>query len=167
MKAAQVLQELNKDFETAAEWLLFYEDRLRQWEQDSRYIREEIAGSNMDWCVTASTGTGDGVVYKVISIEELERQEKWLLTVELVHEMLSPKKQVFLAVRRAARRKNQTVKGHEVWRGYVQTQYAEDMAKKYGATPDKFWLTDKTITEWWRELVELTRCIAYKRGCGF
>ena len=167
MNKEQVRRELQNDFQTAAEWLLFYEDRLRQWEQDSRYIREEVAGTNMEWCVASRTGPGNVVLSKVISLAELDKQEKWLLAVQLVHEMLSPKKQVFLAVRRQARRKNQTVNGHEVWRTYVQANYAKEMAKLYNAPQERFWLTERTITEWWRWMVNLLRLVAYKKGCEF
>jgi len=157
-----VLRELNKDYETAAEWLLFYEDRKRQYYNDLNYIREESVFHEV--CV--KTGTGDVVLHKVISQTELDENEKWLLAIELVESMLGPKKKVFLDIRRVARRKNKTVNGHEVWRGYVQTNYAEKMAElNESRMVDRWFLSDRTITVWWQELVELTRLVALKRGC--
>lgn len=164
MISESVLQQLIKDFETAAEWLLFYEDRLKQWQRDCYVIREEI---NAPEIFVRTGSTGNIVMQKILSLAELDKTEQWLLTIELVQSMLGPKKKTFLAVRRAARRMNKTINGHEVWRGYAQVNYAKAMATAYRTTPDKFWLSDHTITNWWKQLVELTQKIAYKRGCEF
>jgi len=158
-----VLRELDQDFETAAEWLLFYEDRKKQYFSDLNYIRDERSMPE----VYVRTGAGNIVLQKVISQAELDETEKWLITVELVENMLGPKKKVFLEVRRAARRKNCTVNGHEVWRGYVQKKYAEEMAKQYNASIDKFWISEDSITLWWKSIVATTRLLAYKKGCEF
>jgi len=158
-----VLREISQDFETAAEWLLFYEDRKKQYFIDLNYIRDE---SSMPEVFVRTGTTGNVVLQKVISQAELDKTEKWLLTIEMVESMLGPKKTTFLEVRREARKKNRTVNGHEVWRGCVQQRYAEEMARKNNTTMiDQWWITDQTITAWWREMVGLTRLLAYKRGC--
>jgi len=158
-----ILREIGQDFETAAEWLLFYEDRKKQYYIDLNYIRDE---SSMPEVFVRTGTTGNVVLQKVISQAELDKTEKWLLTIEMVESMLGPKKKTFLEVRREARKKNRTVNGHEVWRGYVQQRYAEQMAKFNNSNMiDRWWLGDRTITVWWQELVALTRLLAYKRSC--
>ena len=71
------------------------------------------------------------VLHKVISLAELDQTERWLITVEMVQEMLGPKKRLFLELRRRAAHQHKTVNGREVWRNYVQTHYANNMAKHY------------------------------------
>jgi hypothetical protein len=115
--------------------------------------------------VFVDTGPGNVVVQKVISLTELDKTEQWLITVELVQGMLGPKKRLFLELRRQAAHKNKTVNGREVWRNYVQSHYAEEMARAYNGVPEKFWLSDRTLTIWWREIVDLVRLVALKRGC--
>jgi len=159
-----VLRELDQDFETAAEWLLFYEDRKKQYFIDLNYIRDE---RSMPEVFVRAGATGNVVLQKVISQAELDETEKWLITVELLENMLGPKKKVFLEIRRTARRNNRTVNGHEVWRSYVQKRYAEEMAKQYSTSIDKFWISEDTITLWWKSIVATTRLLAYKKGCEF
>jgi len=157
-----VLREIGQDFETAAEWLLFYEDRKKQYFSDLNYIQDERSMPE----VYVRTGAGNVVMQKVVRLAELERAEKWLLTIELVESMLGPKKRTFLDVRREARQKNMTVNGHEVWRVYVQRHYAERMAELNNSSMiDRWWISDQTLTSWWKEIVGLTRILAYKRGC--
>ncbi|MBP2654986.1 MAG: hypothetical protein H6Q73_2555 [Firmicutes bacterium] len=159
-----ILREISQDFETAAEWLLFYEDRKKQYYSDLNYIRDE---RSMPEVFVRTGTTGNVVIQKVISLEELEQTEKWLLTVELVESILGPKKKTFLAIRREARRKNRKINGHEVWRGYVQRRFAEEMSNIYQVPSDKFWLSEDSITLWWKNMVATARLLAYKTGCRF
>jgi hypothetical protein len=161
VEMASILQELEKDYDTAAEWLLYYQDRLTQYYKDLNYIHDETHMPE----VFVDTGPGNVVVQKVISLTELDKTEQWLITVELVQGMLGPKKRLFLELRRQAAHINKTVNGREVWRNYVQSHYAEEMAREYSTTPDKFWLHDNTITNWWNEIVGLVRLVALKKGC--
>jgi hypothetical protein len=158
-----IYQELNNDYKVAEDWLLNYEARKKQYYSDLGYIRDENSRPE----VFIRTGPGNIVMQKVISLAELERTENWLITVELVESLFGPKKTVFLAVRRSAKRMNQTVNGREVWRTYVQQHYANEMAKIYSAPHEKFWLSDRAIMYWWKSMVDLTQLIALKRGCMF
>lgn len=158
---SDLLQELDKDYITAEEWLLHYKNRLTQYYKDLNYISTEshVPG------VFVQTGPGNVVLQTVVSLAELEKTEKWLITVELFRDMLSPKKRLFLELRQKAAKRNKTVNGREVWRSYVQKHYAEEMARMYNGVPEKFWLSDHAITNWWKEIVRLMRLVALKRGC--
>lgn len=156
-----ILQQIKKDYETAEEWLLNYPSRLTQYYKDLNYIHTECRTSE----VFVQTGLSDVVSQKVVSLAELEKTEKWLIAVELIKDMLGPKKRLFLELRQKAAKRNQTVNGREVWRSYVQKHYASEMAKMYNGMPERFWLHDNTITNWWNEIVELFRLVAIKKGC--
>lgn len=158
---SSILQELKNDFVTAEEWLLYYPERLRQYYQDLNYITNETVVPE----TFVSSGPGNIVLQKVVSMAELEKTEKWLLAVEMVHDILGPKKLLFLELRRRASSKKKTVNGREVWRGYVQQHYAEEMARRYNSKTDKFWLSDHSITIWWQEIVGLMRLVALKKEC--
>jgi len=154
-------QELNNDYDTAEEWLLHYQVRLTQYYKDLSCIRSETQMPE----VFVRTGPGNVVMQKVISLAELEKRERWLIVVEMVQDMLGPKKLLFLELRRKAANKNKKVNGREVWRSYVQVHYSDEMSKLYSITSDKFWLHDNTITNWWIEIVSLVRIVALKKGC--
>jgi len=156
-----ILKEIKKDYTTAEEWLLYYPARLKQYHSDLNYISTETRVPEA--CVSA--GYGNVVLQKVISLAELEKTERWLIAIEIVHSMLGPKKSLFLELRRKAAYINKTVNGREVWRSFVQTHYSETMAEEYNTTLDKFWLHDNTITHWWNEIVSLVRLVALKKGC--
>lgn len=157
----EMLKELKKDYKTAEEWLLYYQDRLKEYYKDLNYISSETHLPE----IFVKTGPGDSVMQKVISLAELEKRERWLIVVEMVRDMLGPKKALFLQLRCKAAHINKTVNGREVWRNYVQVHYAEEMAKQYHTSTDKFWLHDNTITNWWNEIVSLVRLVALKKGC--
>lgn len=162
MATANILQELDEDFDTAEEWLLYYPERLKLYYQDLNYIS---GGTKASPEVYAQTGPGNIVLHKVVSLSELDKTEKWLITVEMVQDMLGPKKRLFLELRRKAADRKKTVNGREVWRSYVQKQFADEMAGMYNGVPENFWLTDRTLTIWWREIVNLLRLVALKRRC--
>jgi hypothetical protein len=157
-----ILQELDQDFDTAEEWLLYYPERLKLYYQDLNYISGGTAAVPE---VFVQTGPGDIVLHRVVSLSELDKTEKWLITVEMVQDMLGPKKKLFLDLRRKAADRKKTVNGREVWRSYVQKQFADEMARQYNGVPEKFWLSDQSLSAWWKNIVELMRLVALKRGC--
>lgn len=158
-----IYQALDNDYKIAEEWLLNYEARKKQYYSDLGYIRDENSRPE----VFIRTGPGNIVMQKVVSMAELERTENWLISTELVESTLGPKNQIFLAVRRDAKRMNQMVNGREVWRTYVQRQYAEKMAQEYKTPVEKFWLSDRAVMYRWKAIVNLTLYVAIKRGCSF
>ncbi len=161
MNNSTILQELKSDYDTAEEWLLNYSARRKQYYQDLNYISNETNRPE----VFARSEPANVVIQKVISLAELDQTEQWLIVIELVETILSPKKKLFLEMRRKAADKRKMVNGREVWRNYVQRHYADEMVKIYGFTPEKFWLSDNTITNWWSQIVGLAQMIALKKRC--
>lgn len=150
--ANDIIHELEAYLQEAEEWLLNYTARLRQWQIDSNSIREE---SNTPEVYVRTGPGGNIVVQKIVSLAQLDYAENWLLAVEAVVESLDDERKEFLAVRRDANLKmrEKKVKGCPAWRGYVKTNYPFQT------------LTDKMISDWWINMVELMRLVALKRGC--
>ncbi len=96
---------------------------------------------------------------------ELSHTELWLQSVEDVESIFSEKKRVFLQARREAAYMVKTVRGRPAWVIYVQRHYADRMSARYNTTPDKFWVNETTLKEWWREMVDVMARVALKRGC--
>jgi hypothetical protein len=94
---ANILQELDQDFDTAEEWLLYYPERLKLYYQDLNYIS---GGGIAPPEVFAQVGPSNIVLHKVVSLSELDKTEKCPITVEMVQDMLGPKKRLFLDLRR-------------------------------------------------------------------
>jgi hypothetical protein len=69
---ASILQELENDYVTFAEWLLYYQDRLKQYYKDLNYFPDETHMPE----VFVDTGHGNVVVQKVISLAELDKTER-------------------------------------------------------------------------------------------
>ena len=158
---SNVLKERDIDRCTAEEWLLHYQSRKSQYYSDLNYVTESSGMPE----VFVKMGPGNIVMQKVVSLADLEHAEKWLLVIEGVQDTLGPKKRLFLDLRRKAAGLNKTVRGQVVWRTYVQSHYAEIMAKEHGTTKDIFWLHDNTIGKWWNEIVEMVMYVALKKGC--
>ena len=161
LDSSTILKELKSDYDTSEEWLLYYPTRLKQYYQDLNYISTETNRPE----VFARSEPANVVIQKVISLAELDKTEQWLIVIELVETMLAPKKKLFLDIRRQAAKQRKMVNGHEVWRNYVQRHYADEMVKIYGSSPEKFWLHDNTITNWWSQIVGLAQLIASKKRC--
>lgn len=161
MDNTAMLQELKSDYITSEEWLSYYPARLKQYYQDLNYISTETNRPE----VFSRSEPANVVIQKVISLAELDKAEQWLIVIELVETMLAPKKKLFLEIRRKAASQKKMVNGHEVWRTYVQRHYADEMVKIYGSTPEKFWLAENTITNWWSQIVGLAELIALKKRC--
>lgn len=168
METDKIIQELRKDYRTAEEWLIFYRERKEQYYDDMRYIRDESPSFDFHKAIASGSSWTE---YKAIQIFNLENDEKWILTVEIIQEMLSDKKAVFLEMRRRAARKNKTLydqgKPKVNWIMFVQEHYANFMAKQYHTPKEKFWLSENTIKAWWKEIVNTTRLIALKKKCKF
>ena len=155
MAEAQIIAELQADLDEAAEWLLNYAARLKQWQQDGNSIREENNAPE----IYIKTGPNKNIIMqKVISLAELDYAENWLLAVEILVETLDDEKRNFLEIRREAHKKTQYlgIRGRPAWRGYVRQQWEHT---EHGP------ITDNNISDWWQELIQLMRLIALKRGC--
>ena len=90
---------------------------------------------------------------------------KWLRAVYLMEQTLSPRKIIFLRCRRAAAAEKAKHKMN--WILFTQRRYAEEMGKAYGRPEEEFWTSEKTICNWWNEIIGKTLHIAYHIGCKF
>lgn len=156
-----ILAEIKNDNEEAAQWLLYYPGRRRQYYQN----RLEVLGSTHSSEIRVKTGPGNQTMQKALKLSALNDAECWLETIELVESILGEKKLVFLRVRReAAYIQDRFERGRPAWVVYTQHQYADEMAKRYQSQPEKFWISERTLKTWWQEIVDLTVRIALKKG---
>ena len=157
------LAEIKYDNEIASDWLLYYPYRRRQYYEDLLDAENSRPVSE----VNVKTGPGNQTMQKAIQKIELTQTEQWLQCVEDVENIFSEKKRIFLQVRREAAYMVKSVRGRPAWVLYVQRHYADRMAERYNTTPDKFWVSETTLKDWWHEMVEVMARVALKRGCLF
>ena len=155
-----ILAEIKNDNYEAADWLLYYPFRRTQFYHDKIEI---MHGTKLP-DIPVHTGPGNPTMQKVLTLSGLLKTEGWLETIELVESILSEKKLVFLKYRREAAYSNRNIKGRPAWVTYVQHHYADEMAKRYGCSAEKFWLSDRTMKAWWAQMAELAARIAIKKN---
>lgn len=167
MENSKILEQIKRDYKTAEEWILQYYERRAEYYEEARYIHDHSYGVGQG---AGNKGSG-GNNYSLIRFSDLEHMERWLLSVELMWSTLSPKKKIFVEQRRRAEAKNRYLKerkqGRINWALFVQKHYAREMLQENGGRQETYWMNEKTIKIWWKEIVELTRLIAQKRGCIF
>lgn len=150
---ANLTSEIKKDLENyleeAAEWLLNYSYRKKQFYKDLGMVGEQTFRSE----IIVKTGPGDVVVQEVVRNAQLDYAERWLIAVEIVEESLEAKSKEFLKLRRAAHKKDQFAPGRPGWRKYVKDNFQHQQ------------LTDNKITLWWKRITELMRLVALMRDC--
>jgi hypothetical protein len=156
---------LNMDFKKqdkiAAEWLLNYHDRKKQYklQQKNYSVLSATSYSGMPH----STDIGRPAENKGIALIELEEKRLWIMTIKDAESTLSEKKQAFIEFRRRAEELDFIKEvGRPGWVDYVQVKYAEWHEREYG----KAYLPSKnTLHSWWNEIVDVTVRIAIRRGC--
>lgn len=145
----------NKSNATASDWLLNIADRRRQ------YVQRQSEFS----CLSVITSDGQPSAHNPgrptermgMQLVDLEAAKCWIMTIELVESMLSPKKMMFLQLRREAGELPGTGDpGRPSWVPYVQS----NLVCRHGID-----LSRDAMFDWWHELIELTVRVAIKRGC--
>lgn len=163
-----IIEQIKKDYRTTEDWILLYYEKRAEYYKEARHIRDR------SYCMDVGRG-GESIIrwqdFQVIQFADLDYMEKWLLAVELMWATLSPKKKIFVEQRRRAEQKNRYLreqrKGRINWILFVQEHYANEMAKKYSRKPEEYWSSEGTVKIWWKEIIDLTRLIAIKKGCSF
>lgn len=155
-----ILQEIKEDNREAAEWLLYYPFRKRQFYKDKQ---DAICASSVVPEVLTRTGPGNPTAFRALRLSNMVKCEQWLEVVEVVEGLLDEKKLVFLKCRREAAYITKSVRGRAAWVLYVQRHYADEMARLYKSQPENYWLGERTMREWWVQIVELTARVAIKR----
>lgn len=158
----EIMAAIKKDNKLAEEWLLFYPERRRQYYTDMK----SILGATQSLEVSSRCGIGNPTMAKGVQLTRLMHHEAWLETVEVVQESLSESKQLFLELRReSAYFQDNGNAGRPPWVEYVQRRYAEEIAVQLGGKLTPSYVHENTIKRWWRELVNLTVNVAFKKKC--
>ena len=149
--SGDIKKDLENYLEEAAEWLLNYEYRKKQFYKDLGLV----GGQTFRAEIVVKTGPGDVVVQEVVRNSQLDYAEQWLIAVEVVTESLNDDKKIFLDLRRKGSKKTgeKGIRGRPAWRSYIKANFTSST------------LTDNTISDWWSEIVELMRLVALMRGC--
>lgn len=168
MENDKIIEQIKSDYKTAEEWILLYYDRRAEYYDESRYINDRSYNMDVGRAGDTKNNWRD---FQVIQFSNLDYTEKWLLAIECMYQELPTEKRIFIEQRRRAEKKNQYLreqkKGRTNWVTFVQEHYTRAMADEYNGQPEDFWISEKTIKLWWREIIELTRLIAIKKGCIF
>ncbi|WP_156023721.1 hypothetical protein [Sporomusa ovata] len=153
-----ILAEIKEENCEAADWLLYYSYRRRQFYKNKQ---DETYASSLPE-VVIRTGPGNPTAFHAMRLCSLDACEQWLEAVETVEDNLEEKKLVFLKYRREAAYITKKVRGKSAWVLYVQRHYAEEMAKLQNKQPEDCWLSETTMKEWWTEIIELTARVLLK-----
>ena len=149
----EIMAAIKKDNKLAEDWLLFYKQRKKQYYIDRQTIFDATCFSD----IGARCGVGNQTMVKGIQLAQLMQQEAWLETIEVVEESLSEQKKLFLALRReAVYSQDNSSAGRPPWVEYVQ--------ERFYVLNDKF-VHENTVKRWWRELVDHTVIVAFKKKC--
>lgn len=160
MREAETIDQIAKKENKKVEgWLLFYEDRLKEYEDERAEIIRTASPSLFDGL--KGTGTGDPTGVQGVKLAELQEREQWLRLVEEVERKLPQKLRVYLKVRRKYRH----ARGSHGWVVRVQREYAETMAKLTGLPEERYWIDSRrTFWVWWERIVEYAARLAAKEG---
>lgn len=138
----------------AEDWLLNIEARRKQYIQGQQEF-SVLSVVNGDGQPSAHT-PGRPTERKGLQLADIESMRCWIITIELVESMLSPKKTWFLKYRREAEDVENNEPGRPAWVDYVQA----NLMNRHGVEVDR-----KTLFAWRMELIDLAVRIAIKRGC--
>ena len=154
-------QDIKFQNQTASEWLLHYHQRRQQYYQMLNNFSELAATQYTG--MPHGSGPGNPTMQKAVDLGKLKEYESWIMTIEGVERIISPKKAVFLEVRREAELiKNDGEVGRPNWAGYVQVNYADKINRLYNYNHVP---SERTMRSWWNEMTDLAIRIAIKRGC--
>ena len=137
----------------AAEWLLEVEPRRQQ------YLAQDFSFIGATACdgMPRAAGPGNPTQRRGLQLADIRNAENWIITIEIVEGMLSPKKRAFLDLRRKAEKVNHCgERGRPGWVCWL----AWAMQDRHGLE-----MADRTIRAWWYEIVDLAARVAIKRGC--
>jgi len=154
------LDELKKENRKVANWLLFYGERKREYEQ----LREKILTSSpriLSGTGIAKNAISDPTGKKAVKLAQLQEMEQWIELVEEVERRLPPKMKVFLRLRREYRYSAK----RNGWVAPVQWKYAQEVAKMLGKAQEDTWVESRTtFYYWWEKIVEYAARLAAKKG---
>lgn len=161
MVLAMEWKDIEIENKTASEWLLYYHQRRQAYFQAKANFTELSATAYTG--MPHGSGVGNPTLKKSIDLGKLRHDELWIITIEDVERILSPKKRVFLEVRRRAEEiKYDGDNGRPDWVGYTQCAYADKIMRLYGYEHVP---SERTMRAWWNSIVDIAVRIAIRRGC--
>ena len=161
MFTTAVKMDFKQQDKIAAEWLLHYHERKKQY-QIQQEEHTVLSAANYNG-LPRGNGIGRPTENKGLILAELEETHAWLQTIEDAESTLSEKKQAFLDIRRRAEQLEFVREvGRPGWVDYVQVQYADWHERNYGT---EYLPSKKTLHLWWNEIIDVTVRIAIRRGC--
>ena len=160
LREAQTIDQIAKKENKRVEgWLLFYEDRLREYENDRAEIVRTTSPSLFDGL--KGPGISNPTGRMGVKLMELQEREQWLRLVEEVERKLPQKLRIYLRVRREYRHNA----GNQGWVVRVQRDYAATMARLTGLPEERHWIDSRrTFWVWWERIVEYAARMAAKEG---
>lgn len=148
MELPSLEAEIRSDNKKVTYWLLFYEDRKKDY-----MLRRDYAVINCSTaCVSDSLTSPE--------MPDISEEEKWIELIEEVERRLSWKMKIFLCLRREYR----DMTGRKGWTAAAQWKYAQKVADYLGKEPEDVYVDRFTFNNWWSRIVEYTARLAAKRG---
>ncbi|TCL39975.1 hypothetical protein EV210_101175 [Anaerospora hongkongensis] len=161
--------EMNEQDKQAAEWLLNFPDKRKAYFESMAKMYNTNGEYASEVAATLYTGMPKGsdvgrpAEDKAIGLVELSQQNIWIMTIEDVYKVLSPKKLIFLEARRQAEITYYDAKqGRPGWVAETAKQYCNLIEKQYGYYHLP---AEKTVKSWWKDVINITVRVAQRRGC--
>ncbi|MDF2499323.1 MAG: hypothetical protein K0Q77_37 [Anaerosporomusa subterranea] len=163
-------EEMQAQDKQAIDWLLnfpdkrraYFESMAKMYNANGEYASEVAA--TLYTGMPKGSGVGRPAEEKAIGLVELSQQNLWIMTIEDVYKVLSPKKLIFLEARRQAE-----ITYYDAKQG--RPGWVEDTAKQYCTLIERQFFgfhhlpSGKTVKSWWKDIVNITVRIAQRRGC--
>ena len=152
--------DIKKQNLEALRWILNYSQYRESYIQMQAEFNEVAATQYTG--MPHGSGVGNPTIKKAVSLAEIERMKKWIMTIEYMERTLSEKRLAFLEFRRRAECLDRSRDvGRPGWVDYVQARYAEwhDTRYGHGYPPSK-----RTMIDWMDNIIDVTVRIAIKQG---
>lgn len=158
-------QETKEENREVSDWLLFVEERRRDYNRSREEIEQSTA--NPDGSGIYGSEPGDPTGRLAARLLKLAQTKKWIDLVDEVEEGLPEKMRIFLRVRRECRHAGSRPgrRGRPPWVPYVQRRYAEELAKLLGKREEDVWISSPTtLFDRWEKIVGFAVRKAIRRG---
>lgn len=150
-----IKREMAADRKKAEHYLLFYAEELKKYQEErSEYIN---GGKSKK-----SKNPVERAVLRGAAYDAKSDSLRWLQAVEIVERSMDERKLLFLAARRKAEKKkgNGFGCGRPGWVSMTQRIFSDAMESQY-LTPC-YWIAERTVKSWWKDIVSSTVTVALK-----
>lgn len=137
-----------KDRATAESFLLFYADKLADYEREKANAMlplgtvDENLGGGRSGIISKPT---EAIALRSAHYDESHDEYYWLRAVEILQKNLDKRKIIFLKLRREAEKHKHGNVGRPSWVVYTQRRFYEE---------NQSWLGERTIKAWWKQILE-------------